>query len=94
MNVRVSFMYLNTARFMIRFVSSVKSAFPFTNTPKVPTGIKFKEQKVDFLFGLQSTFKKSVRRLRRQLHNYTLGLIQYYFETGRHLDYYNYVLKE
>ena len=48
MNLRVSFMYLNTARFMIRFVSSVKSAFPFTNTSKIPTGIKFKESESRF----------------------------------------------
>ena len=31
-------MYLNTARFIIRFVSSVKSAFLFANKSKVTTG--------------------------------------------------------
>ena len=49
MNLRVSFMYLNTARFMIRFVSSGKSAFPFTNKSKFTTGIKFKEPESRFL---------------------------------------------
>ena len=43
MNLRVSFMYLNTARLMITFVSPGKSAFPFTNKFKVTTGIEFKE---------------------------------------------------
>ena len=42
MKLRVSFMYLNTARLMITFVSPRKSAFPFTYKSKVTTGIKFK----------------------------------------------------
>ena len=47
MNQRVYFMYLNSARFMIRFFSSIKSALPFIN--KVTTGIKFKESESRFL---------------------------------------------
>ena len=37
-------MYLNTARFIIRFILLVKSAFPFTNKSKVTTGVKLKKQ--------------------------------------------------
>ena len=60
MNLRVSFMYLNTARFVIRFVSSVKSAFPFTNTSKVPTGIKFKASESRFFCSVYNLHSKKV----------------------------------
>ena len=53
MNLRVSLKCLNTARFIIRFISWIKSAFPFTNESKVTTGIKFKEPESRFfLFGM------------------------------------------
>ena len=71
MNLRVSFMYLNTARFMIRFVPSVKSAFPFTYTSKVPTEIKFKESESRFLcsvFNLHSKKCSASSKTAPQLH--------------------------
>ena len=66
MNLRVSFKYLNTARFMIRFISWVKSAFPFTNDSKVTTGIKFKEPESRIFCSVWYTIyiqKRSDRRL-------------------------------
>ena len=65
-------MYLNAARFIIRFVSSVKSAFPFANKSKVTTGDERVRKSIS-LFGIQSTFKKVVFGV----HNYTLDLIEY-----------------
>ena len=58
MNLRVSFMYLNTARLMIMFVSSEKSAFPFTNKSEVATGIKFKESESRFLCSVYNLHSK------------------------------------
>ena len=71
-NLRVSFMYLNTARFMIKFISSVKSAFPFTNKSKVTEGIKFKVSESRFLcsvYNLQSKVQCSASpKIAPQLH--------------------------
>ena len=58
MNLRVSVMYLNTARLMITFVSPGKSAFPFTNKSKVTTGIKFKESDSRFLCSVYNLHSK------------------------------------
>ena len=58
MNLRVSFMYLNTARLMITFVSPGKSAFPFTNKSKVTPGIKFKESDSRFLCSVYNLHSK------------------------------------
>ena len=56
MNLCVSFMYLNTAPFMVRFISSVKSAFPFTNKSNVTTGIKLKESAIRLFCSVRDMF--------------------------------------